>query len=301
MPGADRVAANGRRAGGRVQKPSVPGTWDAYVKRVREDRSGAFAYLVRRGFSALRHSRRTGACLFWLKKTAKRAHAVLALRDAAFNAHEHCRRQRRADAWLKRRVARAKRHRETRADAYRFLTLRARLANQRADQLNKGRASGARAWELHFRREEAYQYLSRRGYKCLHLNEELMAGHEFLSGIGSNAVATTVIRQIARVWLAAEAARYDRPASNSLPVFGFLLRRSYARRKRARMLVAPPSFLRPEKKRARRDAGEARTNALVPTPGGSEREPDATLETRAASRRWRSERANARRPRRARN
>ena len=45
IPGALRCGADGNR-GSRVAKERPPTTWDEHVRRVREAKAGAFAYLV---------------------------------------------------------------------------------------------------------------------------------------------------------------------------------------------------------------------------------------------------------------
>ncbi|KAH8062185.1 hypothetical protein JL722_3095 [Aureococcus anophagefferens] len=194
--------ADGRRKGVHEQR-STAGSWDAYLRRVKEDRSGAFAYLVRRGFKALRHSRATLACRRWLVLTARRGAAVLDLKARARLAYAHWMRQVAADAWLKRRVEGARRLMERRADATRFLAIKARLANQLAEALARGRANANRAHELYYNRCVAYEYLRRRGIKSKALSTDMQAAQEDLSRLGTNAVATQVMRQMAREWLSA--------------------------------------------------------------------------------------------------
>ena len=198
--------ADGRRKGVHEQR-STAGSWDAYLRRVKEDRSGAFAYLVRRGFKALRHSRATLACRRWLVLTARRGAAVLDLKARARLAYAHWMRQVAADAWLKRRVESARRLVERRADATRFLAIKARLANQLAEALARGRANANRAHELYYNRCVAYEYLRRRGVKSKALSTDMQAAQENLSRLGTNAVATQVMRQMAREWLSARSRR----------------------------------------------------------------------------------------------
>ncbi|KAK7250119.1 hypothetical protein SO694_00006335 [Aureococcus anophagefferens] len=108
-----------------------------------------------------------------------------------------------ADAWLKRRVEGARRLMERRADATRFLAIKARLANQLAEALARGRANANRAHELYYNRCVAYEYLRRRGIKSKALSTDMQAAQEDLSRLGTNAVATQVMRQMAREWLSA--------------------------------------------------------------------------------------------------
>ena len=92
---------------------------------------------------------------------------------------------------------------ERRADATRFLAIKARLANQLAEALARGRANANRAHELYYNRCVAYEYLRRRGIKSKALSTDMQAAQEDLSRLGTNAVATQVMRQMAREWLSA--------------------------------------------------------------------------------------------------
>ncbi|KAH8074074.1 hypothetical protein JL721_2634 [Aureococcus anophagefferens] len=92
---------------------------------------------------------------------------------------------------------------ERRADATRFLAIKARLANQLAEALARGPANANRAHELYYNRCVAYEYLRRRGIKSKALSTDMQAAQEDLSRLGTNAVATQVMRQMAREWLSA--------------------------------------------------------------------------------------------------
>ena len=74
--------------------------------------------------------------------------------------------------------------------------IRARAAREQKTALIQGKAAPAKAWELHFRRKAAFEYLTWRGKKCLSLNADLLAAHTFLSERGENMRATWVVMQI---------------------------------------------------------------------------------------------------------
>ena len=207
IPGALRCGADGNR-GSRVAKERPPTTWDEHVRRVREAKAGAFAYLVRRGFGALRTARAKSASGRWLKLTGERAACVCYFRVLAKAADRHWTKKQKAYQWCKARVGRARRHRENRNDAHRYLMIRARAAREQKTALIQGKAAPAKAWELHFRRKAAFEYLTWRGKKCLSLNADLLAAHTFLSERGENMRATWVVMQIELLRIREVSAQY---------------------------------------------------------------------------------------------
>ena len=86
--------------------------------------------------------------------------------------------------------------------------IRARAAREQKTALIQGKAAPAKAWELHFRRKAAFEYLTWRGKKCLSLNADLLAAHTFLSERGENMRATWVVMQIELIRIREVSAQY---------------------------------------------------------------------------------------------
>ncbi|KAJ8611192.1 hypothetical protein CTAYLR_003592 [Chrysophaeum taylorii] len=181
-----------------VERRSRGLTWDAHVRRIKEARGGAFAYLVRRGFSAIRHARRRAGAFRRLSETGARSTSLVALRAAARAARDHAEAQRRAAAWLRDRVARARKHRLKQDETARYLRGGAARKARGERDARAGRSTKVnRAYARHAVATAAFDYLRARGASAKARSPLLRAAQRDLARLGVEAVAATTRRDVA--------------------------------------------------------------------------------------------------------
>ncbi|KAJ1462555.1 hypothetical protein M885DRAFT_584300 [Pelagophyceae sp. CCMP2097] len=175
-------------------------TWDSHCKWFKEQRSGAFAYLVRRGTNALQHGRAQAETRRWLRGTAFRAQALQSISRAAGTAAKHTAAQTDASSYLRQRVHRVHVLGARQSDAQRLLAAKGRKARLTAGSQVHG-ATESKVFERAFMLRPAFEYLSRRGARAKELDSDLRAAHDGLASMGSAAKRASRLRFETADWL----------------------------------------------------------------------------------------------------